>query len=123
MRVSGRAIVRPVLARVIGALATRAEFSASTGSRTPRARRNAVQPTAPMISPTGDSRSRSGTATGPWTAAGAAGRRGHGERILAQMEIPDGTGTLRTLADSIEVTTDTAPDGSTAEYVVFEVAG
>ena len=48
---------------------------------------------------------------------------GGGERILAQMEIPDGTGTLRTLADSIEVTTDTAPDGSTAEYVVFEVAG
>ncbi len=39
------------------------------------------------------------------------------------MEIPEGGGSLRALATSMEVTKDTAPDGSPAEYLVFEVAG
>ena len=48
---------------------------------------------------------------------------GGGERILAQMEIPEGKGSLRGLAQSMEITTGTAPDGSAAEYLEFEVAG
>ncbi len=122
MQISGRAIVRPVLARVIGALAARAEFSVDRLADTVLL---------------GDAVSAHGAddfASGRLEVAITDGDgtldvrlgplvEGGGERILAQMEIPEGGGSLRTLANSMEVTTDTAPDGSTAEYVEFEVAG
>jgi serine/threonine-protein kinase RsbW len=121
MQISGRAIVRPVLARVIGALAARAEFSVDRLSDTVLLG-DAVSAHAADDFTSGrvevafrDGAHKLGIRVGPLV-------KGGGERILAQMEIPDG-GSLRGLASSMEVLTDTAPDGSPAEYLVFEVSG
>ncbi len=122
MQISGPAIVRPVLARVIGALAARAEFSVDRLADT-------------ML--LGDAVSAHGAddfSSGRVELAikdgdGALDVRvgplveGGGERILAQMEIPEDGRSLRGLASSMEVTTATAPDGSPAEYLEFEVSG
>jgi serine/threonine-protein kinase RsbW len=122
MQISDRTLVRPVLARVMGALAARADFSVDRLADT-------------ML--LGDAVSAHGTqdfSSGRVEVAIRDGEgildvrvgplvEGGGERILAQMEIPEGGGSLRGLATSMEVTRDTAPDGSPAEYLVFEVAG
>ena len=123
MQVSGRAIVRPVLARVIGALAARAEFSVDRLADT-------VLLGDAVSAHGADDFANGRLEVAIWDGDGTLDVRlgplveGGGERILAQMEIPrrdwlaEDAGRL-----GIEVTTDTAPDGSTAEYVVFEVAG
>ena len=122
MQISDPAIVRPVLARVIGALAARSEFSVDRLSDT-MLLGDAVSAHGVRDFSSGRIevaiRDRDRTLdvrVGPLIEGG-------GERILAQMEIPEGGGSLRSLATSMEVTRDTAPDGSPAEYLVFEVAG
>ena len=122
MQISGRAIVRPVLARVIGALAARAEFSVDRLADTVLI---CYAVSAHGADDFASGRLEVAITDGDGTLDVRLGPlvEGGGERILAQMEIPEGGGSLRTLANSMEVTTDTAPDGSTAEYVEFEVAG
>jgi anti-sigma regulatory factor (Ser/Thr protein kinase) len=122
MQISGPAIVRPVLARVIGALAARAEFSVDRLADTVLI--------GDAVSAHGADDFASGRlevviTDGDGTLDVRLGPlvEGGGERILAQMDIPEGGGSLRTLANTMQVTTDTASDGSTAEYVEFEVAG
>ncbi len=119
MAITPGAMVRPVLARVIGALASRAEFSVDRLADTVLL---------------GDAVSSSGGADfsdgrvgiSISESAGALGVRvgplvdGAGERLMAEMELP-GHGSLRTLARSMEVTTRETPDGERAEYLVFEV--
>ena len=114
------AMVRPVLARVIGALAARAAFSVDRLADTVLL---------------GDAVSSSGG--GDFTdgrvvisikdAVGSLGVRvgplveGAGERLMSEMEVP-GAGSLRSLATSMEVTKGETPDGQAAEFLEFEVS-
>ena len=122
MQISGGAIVRPVLARVIGALAARAEFSVERLADTVLlGDAVSAHDAEDFFSGRVEVAIKDGDGTldvrvGPLITGG-------GERILAQMEIPEGKGSLRGLAQSMEVTTGTAPDGTAAEYLEFEVAG
>jgi serine/threonine-protein kinase RsbW len=121
LQVTGGEMVRPVLARVIGALAARAQFSVDRLADT------VLIGDAVSAHDAGDFASgrvevaiKDGDGTldvrvGPLV-------QGGGERILAQMEVPEG-GSLKGLARSMEVETGTAPDGSAAEFLVFEVVG
>jgi serine/threonine-protein kinase RsbW len=118
IQISGE-MVRPVLARVIGALAARAQFSVDRLADTV------------LI---GDAVSAHGTddfSSGRVEVAIKDGNgtldvrvgplvEGGGKRILAEMDVPEG-GSLRGLARTMEVETGTAPDGSSAEFLVFEV--
>jgi serine/threonine-protein kinase RsbW len=114
------AIVKPVLARVIGALAARAEFSVDRLADT-------------ML--LGDAVSASGggdfadgrVGVSIKDGAGTLGVRvgplveGAGERLLSEMDLP-GAGSLRNLASTMEVTKGETPDGQAAEFLVFEVS-
>jgi serine/threonine-protein kinase RsbW len=114
-------VARPVLARVIGALAARAEFSVDQLNDT------VLLGDAVSSYPAGSFADgllqvaiKDGDGTldvrlGPLT-------EGAGERILAQLDIPEG-GSLRSLARSIEVVTEPQDGGGTAEFLVFEVGG
>jgi serine/threonine-protein kinase RsbW len=120
MAIAPGALVRPVLARVIGALAARAEFSFERLSDTVLLG-DAVSSHAPGDFSQGriEVTIKDGDGTlevrvGPLVEGG-------GKRILAEMDIPEG-GSLRDLARSMEVVEDTAPDGRSAEYLVIEVA-
>ena len=113
-------IVKPVLARVIGALAARAEFSVDRLADT------MLLGDAVSASGGGDfSDGRVGISIKD--SAGALGVRvgplveGAGERLLAEMEVP-GAGSLRTLASSMEVTKGETPEGQAAEFLEFEVS-
>ena len=119
LQISGGEMVKPVLARVIGALAARAQFSVDRLADTVLI--------GDAVSAHGSDDFSSGRVEvaikdGDGTLDVRVGPlvEGGGERILAQMEIPEG-GSLRGLARSMEVETGTAPDGSSAEYLVFEV--
>ena len=115
-------VVRPVLARVIGALASRAEFSLDRLADTvllgdavsSRGADDFAQGLVTISITDGD-----GTldlTVGPLVEGG-------GERILSAMEIPAGDrGSLRKLARSMEVVSRDAPDGTPAEYLEFEVS-
>jgi serine/threonine-protein kinase RsbW len=121
MAIAPGALVRPVLARVIGALAARAEFSVDRLSDT-------------ML--LGDAVSAHGAddfAEGRVEIAIRDGEgslevrvgplvEGAGERLLAQMEIPGEGVSLKTLARSMEVTKGETADGRAAEYLVIEVS-
>jgi serine/threonine-protein kinase RsbW len=113
-------IVRPVLARVMGALAARAEFSVDRLADT------VLLGDAVSSSEGGDfSDGRVGIAIKD--AAGTLGVRvgplveGGGKRLMSEMEVP-GAGSLQSLASSMEVTKGETADGEPAEFLVFEVS-
>ena len=120
MEITAGSAVRPVLARVIGALAARAEFSVERLEDTVLIG-DAVSAHQAKDFPDGrleiaikDGDGMLDLKLGPLIEGG-------GDRILAEMEIPGG-GSLRGLARSMEVKRATAKDGSAVEYLVFEVA-
>jgi serine/threonine-protein kinase RsbW len=112
--------VKPVLARVIGALAARAEFSVDKLADT-------VLLGDAVSSSGADDFSGGRVAISIRDRAGALGVRvgplvqGGGERLMSEMEVP-GAGSLRTLATSMEVTEGETPEGESAEFLEFEVS-
>jgi hypothetical protein len=109
-------VARPVIARVIGALAARAEFSVERLSDTVLIG-DAVSAHTPEDFPEGlatiSIRDGSGTLSvrvGPMVEGG-------GDRILSAMDLPGGGGSLRGLAGSMDVVRE--DDG---EYLEFEVS-
>jgi hypothetical protein len=117
MTISPGDLVRPVLARILGALAARAEFSfdrlsdtmllgdAVSGQRADDFRTGRVEVAINDGDGTLDIR------VGPLS-------EGAGERILSGLEIPGSGGSLRSLARSVEV-----ERRDNSEYLVLEVAG
>jgi serine/threonine-protein kinase RsbW len=113
-------IVKPVLARVIGALAARAEFSVDRLADT-MLLGDAVSASAGGDFADGrvgvsikDGAGTLGVRVGPLV-------EGAGERLLSEMDVP-GAGSLRNLASKMEVTRGETPDGQAAEFLVFEVS-
>jgi serine/threonine-protein kinase RsbW len=113
------AIVKPVLARVIGALAARAEFSVDRLADT--------MLLGDAVSASGgghfaDGRVGISIREGSGTLEVRVGPlvEGAGERLMAEMDVP-GAGSLKTLADSMEVTKGETPDGQAAEFLEFGV--
>jgi hypothetical protein len=114
-------MVRPVLARVIGAVAARAEFSVDRLADTV------------LI---GDAVSTSGEGEFSDGRVGIAIKeeegsldvrvgplvQGAGERLLSEMEVP-GAGSLSSLTQRMEVIDGVTTEGESAEFLVFEVAG
>ena len=120
MAITPGGMVRPVLARVIGALAARAELSVDRLSDTVLLG-DAVSSGKAVDFSTGligvSIRDGDGTLdlrVGPLV-------EGAGERLLAEMEIP-GHGSLRKLARKTEVTREVTSEGKPAEFLVVEVA-
>jgi anti-sigma regulatory factor (Ser/Thr protein kinase) len=120
LAVTPGAIVKPVIARVIGALAARAEFSVDRLADTVLLG-DAVSATGGGDFSDGrvgisikDSAGTLGVRVGPLV-------KGGGERLMAEMDVP-GAGSLRTLASSMEVTEGETPDGDAAEFLEFEVS-
>jgi serine/threonine-protein kinase RsbW len=112
-------LVKPVLARVIGALAARAEFSVDRLADT------VLLGDAVSSSPGGefaDGRVGISIKDGDGTLDVRVGPliEGAGERLLSEMEVP-GAGSLRSLASRMEVTKGETPEGEAAEFLVFEV--
>jgi serine/threonine-protein kinase RsbW len=119
MAITPGELVKPVLARVIGALAARAEFSVDRladtvllGDAVSSSEGGAFAGGRVGIS------IRDGDGTldvkvGPLV-------EGAGEKLLGEMELP-GAGSLRTLASRMEVTRGKTPEGEEAEFLVFEV--
>ena len=114
--------VRPVLARVIGALASRAEFSLDRLADSVLLG-DAVSSRGPDEFAEGliavsieDGDGTLDISVGPLVEGGA-------ERLLRAMEIPAGErGSLRNLARDLETRSGETDDGRPAEYLVFEVA-
>ncbi len=119
MAITPGEMVRPVVARVIGALAARAEFSvdrladtvllgdfvSSTGGQDFTTERVGIS--------IKDGDGTLDVRVGPLV-------EGCGERLLGEMEVP-GAGSLRSLASRIEVTRGETREGEDAEFLVFEV--
>jgi serine/threonine-protein kinase RsbW len=120
MRITPGVMVRPVLARVIGALAARAEFSVDRLADT-------VLLGDAVSSYGGGDFADGRVGISIRDVAGALDVRvgplveGAGERLLDEMELP-GHGSLRSLARSMEIAQEKTPEGETAEFLVFEVA-
>jgi serine/threonine-protein kinase RsbW len=119
MAISPGIMVRPVLARVIGALAARAEFSVDRLADTVLLG-DAVSSSEGRDFYDGqvalsikDDTGRLEVRVGPLVAGG-------GERLLGEMDVP-GAGSLRDLASSMEVAAGETADGEPAEFLVFEV--
>jgi serine/threonine-protein kinase RsbW len=113
-------MVKPVLARVIGVLAARAEFSVDRLADT------VLLGDAVSSSSGGDfSDGRVGISIkdGDGTLDVRVGPlvEGSGERLMSEMDVP-GAGSLRSLASSMEVTKGETPEGESAEFLVFEVS-
>jgi len=112
------ALVKPVLARVIGALAARAEFSVDRLADTVLL--------GDAVSSSGGELSEGRLGISIRDRAGTLGVRvgplveGGGERLMSEMDVP-GAGSLRSLASSMEVTTGETADGEPAEFLEFEV--
>lgn len=113
-------IVKPVLARVIGALAARAEFSVDRLADTVLLG-DAVSATEGGDFSDGrvsiaikDTAGSLGVRVGPLVEGG-------GERLMSEMDVP-GAGSLRTLTTSMEVTKGETPEGDSAEFLEFEVS-
>jgi anti-sigma regulatory factor (Ser/Thr protein kinase) len=120
MAITPGTLVKPVLARVIGALAARAEFSVERLSDTvllgdavsAGQARDFYEGVLGISIKDGD-----GTLdvrVGPLV-------EGAGDRLLAEMDVP-GAGSLRNLARSMEVAKGETSGGEAAEFLVFEVA-
>jgi len=112
-------MVKPVLARVIGALAARAEFSVDRLADTVLLG-DAVSAT--EGDDFSDGRFGISIKDGDGTLDVRVGPlvEGGGERLMSEMDVP-GAGSLRTLASSMEVTKGKTPEGEAAEYLEFEV--
>jgi serine/threonine-protein kinase RsbW len=119
MAITPGELVRPVLARVIGALAARAEFSVDRLADTvllgdavsSSGERDFADGRVGITIKDGD-----GTLdvrVGPLV-------EGAGERLLDEMDVP-GAGSLRSLTSRMEVTTGETAEGETAEFLEFEV--
>jgi serine/threonine-protein kinase RsbW len=113
-------IVKPVLARVMGALAARAEFSVDRLADTVLLG-DAVSAT------TGGDFSDGRVGISIKDSAGTLGVRvgplveGGGDRLMSEMEVP-GAGSLKSLTSSMEVTKGETPEGEAAEFLEFEVS-
>jgi len=112
-------LVKPVLARVIGALAARAEFSVDRLADTVLLG-DAVSSSAGTDFTDGrvgisikDGDGSLDVRVGPLVEGG-------GERILGEMDLP-GAGSLRSLASQMEVTKGEASGGEAAEFLEFKV--
>lgn len=112
-------MVKPVLARVIGALAARAEFSVDRLADTVLLG-DVVSSSAGAEFASGrlgiaikDGDGTLDVRVGPLVEGG-------GERLLSEMELP-GAGSLRSLASRMEVTRGKTEEGEEAEFLVFEV--
>jgi serine/threonine-protein kinase RsbW len=119
MAITPGVMVRPVLARVIGALAARAEFSVDRLADT------VLLGDAVSSSEAGDfADGRVGVSikddTGRLEVRVGPLVTGGGEKLLGGMEVP-GAGSLRDLASNMEVTEGRTPEGDPAEFLVFEV--
>jgi serine/threonine-protein kinase RsbW len=120
MALTPGATVKPVLARVMGALAARAEFSVDRLADT------VLLGDAVSASGGGDFADgrvgifiKDGEGTldvrvGPLV-------EGAGERLMAEMNVP-GAGSLINLASGMEVAKGETPEGEAAEFLVFEVS-
>jgi len=119
MAITAGVMVRPVLARVIGALAARAEFSVDRLADT-------VLLGDAVSSSEGADFSDGRVALSIQDREGTLAVRvgplveGAGEKLIDGMEVP-GAGSLRDLASSMEVTTGETAQGEQAEFLVFEV--
>jgi serine/threonine-protein kinase RsbW len=119
MALAPGAMAKPVLARVMGALATRAEFSVDRLADT------VLLGDAVSSSGEGDfSDGRVGISIKD--SAGTLGVRvgplveGAGEKLMAEMDVP-GAGSLRSLASTMEIAKDETSEGEAVEFLVFEV--
>lgn len=120
MELAPGATARPVLARVMGALAARAEFSMDRLADT------VLLGDAVSASGEGNfSEGRVGISIkdGDGTLDVRVGPlvEGAGERLIAEMEVP-GAGSLSSLASNMEVSKEETPEGESAEFLVFEVS-
>jgi len=113
-------LVRPVLARVLGALAVRADLSVDRLADTVLLG-DAVSSGRPEDFATGrlgisiqDGDGTLDVRVGPLA-------KGAGARIMEQMDLPSG-GSLRTLARSMEIERGSSDGGEEAEFLVFEVS-
>ena len=119
MAITPGVMVKPVLARVIGALAARAEFSVDRLADT-------VLLGDAVSSAEGDDFTNGRVRISIKDGAGTLGIRvgplvdGAGERLMSEMDVPGG-GTLRNLTSSMEVTRGETPDGALAEFLEFKV--
>jgi hypothetical protein len=111
--------VKPVLARVMGALAARAEFSVDRLADTVLLG-DAVSSSGEDDFSDGrvgisikDSDGTLGVRVGPLV-------EGAGEKLMAEMDVP-GAGSLRSLASTMEITRDETPRGEAIEFLAFEV--
>ena len=121
MAIEPGGMVRPVLARVIGALAARAEFSVERlsdtvllGDALSAHRADDFRAGKVEIS-IKDGEGVLEVRVGPLVEGG-------GDRLLAQMDIPGEEGSLRQLARSMTVTPAESEDDRQGEYLVIEVA-
>ncbi|HEX6587168.1 MAG TPA: ATP-binding protein [Solirubrobacterales bacterium] len=119
MAITPGEIVRPVLARVIGALAARAQFSVDRLADTVLLG-DAVSSSGP--DDFADGRVGIAIKDGDGTLDVRVGPlvEGAGKRLMSEMELP-GHGSLRSLARTMNVVTERTPDGGSAEFLVFEV--
>jgi serine/threonine-protein kinase RsbW len=119
MAITPGEMVKPVLARVIGALAARAEFSVDRLADT------VLLGDAVSSSPGGDfAEGRVGISIkdGDGTLDVRVGPlvEGAGEKLIKEMDLP-GAGSLAKLASKMEVTKGETSEGEEAEFLVFEV--
>jgi serine/threonine-protein kinase RsbW len=119
MAITPGVMVRPVLARVIGALAARAQFSVDRladtvllGDAVSSSEAGAFADGRVGLSIKDDT-GRLEVRVGPLVTGG-------GDKLLGEMEVP-GAGSLRDLASNMEVTEGSTPEGDPAEFLVFEV--
>lgn len=118
MSIAAGTSVRPVLARVIGALATRADFSIDRLSDTVligdavSAHDGADFPDGTVGIEIVDGDGRLDVRVGPLVEGGSG-------RILEELELPGAS--LRKLASEIEVEREERPDGGPAEYLVVGI--
>ncbi len=118
MALAPGAIAKPVLARVMGALAARAEFSVDRLADTVLLG-DAVSSSGEDDFSDGrvgitikDSAGSLGVRVGPLV-------EGAGEKLMAEMDVPGGS--LRSLASAMEITRDETSEGEAVEFLVFEV--
>jgi serine/threonine-protein kinase RsbW len=119
MALAPGAMAKPVLARVMGALAARAEFSVDRLADTVLLG-DAVSSTGEGDFSDGrvgisikDSAGTLGVRVGPLV-------QGAGEKLMAEMDVP-GAGSLRSLASTMEIAKDETSEGEAVEFLVFEV--
>jgi serine/threonine-protein kinase RsbW len=119
MAITPGEMVKPIVARVIGALAARAEFSVD------RLADSVLLGDAVSSSAGGDFRGgRVGIALkdGDGALSVRVGPlvEGAGEKLMNEMDVP-GAGSLRSLTSRMEVTKGETSEGEEAEFLVFEV--